>query len=105
MDSSLSQFDEKRKNQIEEALVKVIINAYQKKDLSYFDMKKSASYILSHIDKITNSSELFYFLENLSFYWPIFKSVFVMEKQGENKMKEQEIISKLSGYIKNLPAN
>ncbi len=105
MDENSQGFDAKRKSEIEEMLAKIILDAYEKSQLGYEEMKKAAAYILDHIDKIQNNSDLLYFLENLSAYWPIFKKVLTIEKnKTSQKTKEKEIINKLASYIKSSQA-
>ncbi len=95
--------DEKKKSKIMNDVVSALINAYGSKAISYFEMRKAATYILDHFELIKTQNDLIYFLENLSAYWVVFKNVMVLEKLGSHQNKEEEMIEKLSKYIKNIP--
>lgn len=103
MDQNSEVIDEKKKAKIMNDVVSALINAYGSKAISYFEMRKAATYILDHFDLIKTQNDLIYFLENLSGYWLIFKNVMVLEKLGSHQNKEEEMIEKLSKYIKNIP--
>jgi hypothetical protein len=106
MDSiSPISFDENKKTEIEKTLALSILEAIKNNSLSYEETKKAATYILDHIEAIKNQDQLIYFLENLAVYWPNFKIVLVMEKQGQVEKKEQIVINRLSSYIKNSQTN
>lgn len=91
---------ENRKNQILKTLAQLLIDNYTNGGISYFEMKKAAGYILDHIEEIKNEEDLFLFLENLSFYWEIFRHVLILEKERNSKNQEEAVIKKLSQYIK-----
>lgn len=103
MDKDSSIIDEKKKSKIMNDVVTALINAYGSKIISYYEMRKAATYILDHFDLIKTEKDLIYFLENLNGYWQVFKNVMVMEKLGshQNQDKEKEMIEKLSKYFKN----
>lgn len=103
MDNSSAVIDEKKKSKIMNDVVSSLINAYGSKAISYFEMRKAATYILDHFELIKTQNDLIYFLENLSGYWQVFKNVMVLEKLGSHQDKEAEMIEKLSKYIKNIP--
>ena len=103
MDQNSEVIDEKKKAQIEEQIVRSIITAYERKEIEYYDLKEAAKYTLNHIDNVKTYSDLLYFLENLSGYWKIFKNILTLESGVKEKMKEQEIINRLSQHIKNIP--
>lgn len=103
MDHNSPVIDEKKKTQIEEQIVRSIITAYERKEIEYYDLKEAARYTLDHIDKVKTYSDLLYFLENLSGYWKIFKNILILENGVKEKMREQEIINRLSQHIKNMP--
>jgi len=96
--------DEKKKTQIEEYIVRAIISAYEKGEIEYYDLKEAARYTLDNIDKVKTHPDLLYFLENLSGYWKIFKNILIIEGATREKMKEQEIINRLSRHIQNMSA-
>ena len=102
MDQNSEVIDEKKKTQIEEQIVRSIITAYEREEIEYYDLKEAAKYTLDHIDNVKTYSDLLYFLENLSGYWKIFKNILTLESGVKEKMKEQEIISRLSQHIKNI---
>jgi len=104
MDQNSSVIDEKKKAKIMNDVVSALINAYGSKAISYFEMRKAATYILDHFDLIKTQNDLIYFLENLSGYWLIFKNVMVLEKLGSHQNKEEEMIERLSKYIKSSPS-
>lgn len=103
MDQNPAEIDEKKKSKILNDVVRALIDAYGSKSISYFEMKKAATYILDHFQLIKTQSDLIYFLENLNGYWLVFKNVMVMEKLGSHQNKEEEMIERLSKYIKNIP--
>jgi len=103
MDKDSVVVDEKKKSKIMNDVVSALINAYGTKTISYFEMRKAATYILDHFELIKTENDLIYFLENLSGYWQVFKNVMILEKLGshQSQNKEQEMIERLSKYIKN----
>ncbi|VVA43804.1 hypothetical protein CANDROIZ_280003 [Candidatus Roizmanbacteria bacterium] len=103
MDQNSAVIDEKKKSKILNDVVRALIDAYGSKSISYFEMKKAATYILDHFQLIKTQNDLIYFLENLNGYWLVFKNVMVMEKLGSHQNKEEEMIERLSKYIKNIP--
>lgn len=93
-------FDQKRKSQILKTLAQTLIDGYGNAKISYFEMKEAATYILDHFDDIKEMKDMLYFLENLSLYWKIFKNIFTLEQQEKVKSQEEQVIKKLSQYIK-----
>jgi hypothetical protein len=75
------KIDQKQKTEIEVQLVTAIIDGHHKHNFSYVQMKKSARYILKHLDKISTHEELVHFLHNLSSHWMIFTSIFQREQK------------------------
>lgn len=104
MDQNFAAIDEKKKSKILNDVVSSLINAYGTQAISYFDMRKAATYILDHFELIKTQNDLIYFLENLSGYWLVFKNVMILEKLGSHQNKEEEMIQRLSKYIKNIPS-
>ncbi|MCR4327086.1 MAG: hypothetical protein NUV46_00720 [Nanoarchaeota archaeon] len=102
MDQNSETIDEKKKTQIEEQIVRSIITAYERREIEYYELKEAAKYTLDHIDNVKTYFDLLYFLENLSGYWKIFKNILTLESGVKEKMKEQEIINRLSQHIKNI---
>ena len=102
MDQNSIVIDERKKTQIEEQIVRSIITAYEREEIEYYDLKEAAKYTLDHIDNVKTYSDLLYFLENLSGYWKIFKNILTLESGVREKLKEQEIINRLSQHIKNI---
>jgi hypothetical protein len=64
------------RNKIEVQLVEMIIDGHQHHHFPYTQMKKSARYILQHIDHLQNEEDLTHFLHNLSTHWPLFESIY-----------------------------
>lgn len=91
-----------KKEKIEEAVVNILIDAYQKKSIDYFEMKRAAAYVLDKINGVYTSADLLYLLENMAVYWPIFKNLLTVEKGTLSEGREKEVIQKLSSYIKTI---
>ncbi len=100
MDNDQFAWNEQKKSKILKSVAQLLIDAYGGGKISYFEMKKAASYILDHFDEVQSNEGLFFFLENLSAYWQIFRNVLILEEQGKKSIKEKEVIQKLSQYIK-----
>lgn len=93
-------FDEKLKNEVKASLLQMIISGLEAKTLTLVDMKKSANYILDHIEKIKNYSQFMVFMDELKTKWPIFKNSYDLYSNKFYKEKEEEVINKLQGFIK-----
>jgi hypothetical protein len=75
------KIDAKEKTKLEQRLVLSIIDGHRKGDFGYLQMKKSAVYILNHIDNAENQQELIHFLHNLSARWSLFEPIYEDERK------------------------
>lgn len=84
-------------------LVDRLIFGLRNKQLTIAQMKSSARFILDKIDKLNDLSSLILFLDELKTKWPVYETVFISYKYLLNQKKEEEMIKRLSSYIKNFP--
>lgn len=93
-------FDENLKNKVKADLLQAIISGLEAKTLTLAEMKTSANYILDHIEKIKNHSQLLVLLDELKTKWSIFKNVYYLYSNRFFQEKEKDVISKLQSFIK-----
>ncbi len=93
-------FNDTLKNKVKADLLQAIISGLAKKTLTLAGMKASANYILDHIEAIKNYSQLMVFMDELKIRWPIFENVYKLYSNKLYQEKEQEVISRLQGFIK-----
>lgn len=89
-----------KKEEIQNFLVNALINAYESKDVDYFETKKISTYILKNIQRVASQQELLVFLKNLVDQWNIFESILKAEEKKATNPEEAQLVAKLSDYIK-----
>lgn len=73
------------KKHVESTLVDLMIDAYEKKQLTDKDIKAIAREVLKYMDRIKNHDEIIGFLSELSLRWPLFSPLAQIE---EAKLKQ-----------------
>ncbi len=103
MDQNSAVIDEKLKSEMKKKLVDRLIFGLREKKLTIPQMKSSAQFILDKIDKLNDLSSLILFLDELKTKWPVYDTVYTSYKYLLNQKKEEELIKKLTTYIKSSP--
>ncbi len=90
------------KNILEKELAQTLLEMAERKTISFSDIEPIAKEIVGDFDKISNETELINFLEKIKQKWPFFSTLLGKYKGGADQSKEEQVIDKLSSYIKTL---
>lgn len=91
-----------KKEEIGQLMANTIANAYADGKIDYMTMKQISGFILNQIDLLETEGEMKALLKTLSEQWPIFSDLQKTQTGVETSAKEQEVITKLSQYIRGL---
>lgn len=100
-----AKIDEEKKKELMRDFVYTLTQAYRNGEISYYQMRDAAGYILDFLPFVKTEKDLKSFLKGLSERWKIFERFLILSKEEEYKQKEQEVIDKLLSYIKSSQNN
>jgi len=102
--STSQKIDTHWKEEFKKLLAHTILDAYEHKKISYADMQHAADFVLrSNIQDMNTREEVMKKVEEMQKEWPIFDKVLDQEQVKKKEESEQEIINRLTDYIKNYP--
>jgi hypothetical protein len=101
MNNDSLSFDNQKKH-LEREVADFLLQAAQFEKIKIQEIKPIAQEILPDFERISNFSELLIFLEKISKKWSFFSFLFNKYKNELDKIKEQQIIERLSTYLKNI---
>jgi hypothetical protein len=85
---------------IEQSLVQILTEQYEKGTISYEELKRASKYILERVVKIVQYEDLSSFLQNLAARWTIFQPLATLESAQAGEGQDAQKISELTSYIK-----
>lgn len=79
------------KNDLEKRIVETVITSLEKNSLEESQLAEIADFVLGRIDTIQTQEELIAFLNELSFKWPLFSNLSLIEKGDVKDKVEDEV--------------
>lgn len=105
MNPNVDSISVDRIKEIYEILLDAMIDGIEKMEISEEESKKSAEYILQHLDSIKTQVELIVFLEQLCKSWPIYNNVYHKLLNEQKTVEDQKRITEVENSINNIKIN
>jgi hypothetical protein len=76
---------------LEEAIVNMLIDALEKKEIDEDTMSTVSAYVLDHVSSVTDNKSAIIFLEDLVSQWKMFEQLLTIEKAQLQEQVEDEV--------------
>lgn len=105
MTAKSASFDEKERHKLEKQLTIQLFLAVEQGKLPFVKMQSVAKELVAGFDQIRQKADIVPFLEKATKKWEWYRNLLTIYRAEEQKLKEKEIIDKLSKYIKSSKVN